>query len=149
MNTPNPAPTEPADPDGAPTTAPGTTAADTDQALTRRATTSGDWIAGLIAYAMLDTAGTPTNLPHLTFPDDDPDTVTRVWQAALAVGFRAGRLDAAPRFHRDTLARHQAALADAGYTAMAALGQQTLTLLPPPPQHPADPDHTDVRGGHE
>lgn len=144
MNTPNPAPTEPANPDDAPTTA-----ADADQTLTRRATTSGDWIAGLIAYAMLDTAGTPTKLPHLTFPDDNPDTVARVWQAALAVGFRAGQLAGAPRFHRDALHRHQTALADAGYTAMANLGQQTLTLLPPPPPHPADPDHTDVRGGHE
>ncbi|MEU1134448.1 hypothetical protein ABZ383_32085 [Streptomyces sp. NPDC005900] len=132
-----------------PETAPTPDTPTTDQTLTARAETSGQWIAGLIATAMLDTVATPHQLPHLLFPDIDPDTVDRIWNLALPVGYRAGQLAAAPRFHRDTLHRLQTALTDAGYTAMARLTQQTRNTLPP--AHPADHEttHHGVRGGHE
>lgn len=145
MTTPNPAAPTPGHPaDDNTTPGPGTV----DAALALRATTSGQWLAGHIALAMLDTVGTPTKLPHLLCPDIDPAIVDRVWNLALPVGYRAGQLAGAPRFHRDTLTRLQTALTDAGYASMAALGQQTLNLMPPPPApvHPADDD---TAWGHE
>lgn len=120
-----------------------------DAALAARCTSSGTWIAGLIAAGLLDTVGRPHKLPEALFPDTDPDIVRAIWDAALPVGYRAGRYAAAPRFHRDTLTRLQHALADAGHHAMAGLVHQTVTTLPPPPtaaEHPADDDT--ARGEH-
>lgn len=134
-----------------PTPTPASDAAAVDQTLADRATSSGQWIAGLIAAAMLDTTGTPAKLPELTFADLNlPDeTITRIWQAGLAVGYRAGLLASRPRFHRDTLTRLQNALHQAGHRTMGRLTAQTLTVLPPAPVHPADTDRDTVRGGHE
>lgn len=124
-------------------------AADVDQALAQRATDSGQQIAGLITAAMLDTAGSPSKLPQYLFPDADPALVQKVWEAAIVVGYRAGKLATAPRFNRDTLARLHAALTDAGHHAMGRLIAQTRTALPPPPVHPADETAGHTRGGHE
>lgn len=75
-------------------------------------------IAGLIAAAQLDTAGSPRKLPMDLFPGADPEVVRVVWERALVVGVRAGRLMGAPRFYRDKLLRLQGVLADAGFVAM-------------------------------
>ncbi|MFF1444082.1 hypothetical protein [Streptomyces sp. NPDC058295] len=122
-----------------------------DQALADTAVTSGAYLAGLIACAMLDTAGRPDKLPEYLFPDLDPADVRRVWQAALAVGLRAGRLSNSPRFHRDTLARLQALLADAGWTAMAHTAHHAArtAATEPEPDHERTPTSSDeTRGGH-
>ncbi|MGV2914768.1 hypothetical protein [Streptomyces alfalfae] len=138
-----------------PTTGP--TGHDQDQVLAERAADSGDWLAGLITAAMLDTAGQPDRLPEYLFADLDlpADTVNRIWRAGLAVGYRAGTLAARPRFHRDTLTRLQAELAVAGYLAMARTTARTLATLGihptdggHPAGHPADGDQHGVRGGH-
>ncbi|MEW2393105.1 hypothetical protein AB0933_32565 [Streptomyces venezuelae] len=121
-----------------------------DQALAERAADSGQWLAGLIATAMLDTAGRPAKLPEYLFADLGlpADVIDRIWQRALAVGYRAGQLAARPRLHRDTLARLQTDLATAGYHAMARHTARTLnTLGPDPRQHPADAD-PHARGDH-
>jgi hypothetical protein len=100
---------------------------------------------------MLDQVGQPGKLPQLLFPDMAESDVWRVWELAIAVGYRAGRMAARPRFNRDTLARLQLALTEAGYTAMAGLADRTAaTITPPTAEHPADPEHDDneVRGEH-
>ncbi|MFJ7023219.1 hypothetical protein ACIQUW_33145 [Streptomyces sp. NPDC101117] len=96
----------------------GAVVARADEALAARHAEVADRLAGLIAAAELDTAGTPRLLPHDLFPDDDPDTVRRVWERALVVGVRAGQLMQAPRFYRDKLWRLQGELAQAGFAAM-------------------------------
>ncbi|WP_405682810.1 hypothetical protein [Streptomyces sp. NBC_01238] len=123
-----------------------------DQALADRCQSSGDYLAGLLAKGMLDSAGTPKKLPELLFPDYDPEMVRVVWEAALPVGYRAGKLAGQPKWTPDALTRLRAALADAGYAAMGALAARSASIHPP--RHPADDeplDHTtsDVRdGGH-
>ncbi|MFI2620434.1 hypothetical protein [Streptomyces sp. NPDC018584] len=137
--------TTPTGPTPATTTSSSRTA-EHDQALTDLATSSGHWLAGLITAGMLDTAGTPDRLPELAFTHHglDPAAVREIWQAGLAVGYRAGRIATTPRLHRDTLTRLQTALTHAGYTAMGRLTAQSLTVTA---VHPADDDT--VRGGHE
>ncbi|MGW0948460.1 hypothetical protein ACWD4O_38720 [Streptomyces sp. NPDC002623] len=122
-----------------------------DRALDGTAHTSAAFLAGLIAAAMLDTVGRPAKLPDLLFPDLPPEAVQRVWDTALAVGYRAGRLAVAPRFHRDTLARLRDALSDAGYTAMARTAGHTAraAAAEPEPDHERTPTGgDDTRGGH-
>ncbi|MFJ4887753.1 hypothetical protein [Streptomyces sp. NPDC088731] len=127
-------------------------AATDDQALASRCQSSGDYLAGLLAAGTLEAAGTPKKLPELLFPDYDPAIVRAVWEAALPVGFRAGKLAGQPRWTPDALTRLRAALADAGYEAMGALAARSASVHPP--RHPADDeplDHTagNVRdGGH-
>ncbi|MFF1298105.1 MULTISPECIES: hypothetical protein [unclassified Streptomyces] len=89
-----------------------------DAVLAARAAAAGEHLAGLIAAAQLDTVGTPRKLATDLFPDDDPETVARVWARALAVGVRAGQLMGTPRFYRDKLATLRGQLEDAGYAAM-------------------------------
>lgn len=122
-----------------------------DQALADRCQSSGDYLAGLIAKGMLDTAGAPKKLPELLFPDHDPDMVRTVWEAALAVGYRAGKLAGQPRWTPDALNRLRAELADAGYAAMGSKAARSAAIHPP--RHPADtepgPETSLVRdGGH-
>lgn len=137
-----------------PTTAPTTATpdqADVDQALAARAVTDGERIAGYIAAAMLDTVGQPTKLPQLLFPDLPAEQVQQVWQTALTVGLRAGRLSAAPRFYRDTLARLQTALAQAGYEAMARTAHRAATAAaaePEPDHERSTPNGDGARGDH-
>ncbi|MET9436973.1 hypothetical protein [Streptomyces sp. NPDC006551] len=117
-------------------------AAAADQVLAERCTTSGEYLAGLIAAAMLDVAGQPEKLPALLFPDLDPQVVERVWNTALPVGFRLGTLVSNPRWTPTALRRLRAALDDAGYTAMGQLADRSARTLDP---HPAD---TDTPRGH-
>jgi hypothetical protein len=128
------------------TPAPDTTT--TDQTLTERCATSGEFLAGIIATSMLATHARPDQLPADLFPHIPEAHVTAVWQRALVVGYRAGRFAGAPRFNRDTLARLQGELAAAGYEAMAALAHLAVTAAAsvPPSEHPADTEQ--VRGEH-
>lgn len=107
-----------------------------DRALADRCQTSGDYLAGLIAHGHLEAAGTPRKLPAALFPDQDPAVVQQVWDAALAVGYRAGQLSVRPTWTRDALDRLQAALTGAGYVAMGRLAARSANLHPP--RHPAD-----------
>ncbi|MEV6165783.1 hypothetical protein AB0L71_28490 [Streptomyces sp. NPDC052052] len=116
-----------------------------DLALTARCQSSGDYLAGIVAKGMLDAVGAPKKLPELLFPDIDPDVVRRIWDAALPVGYRAGKLAARPRWTPEALDRLRAELQDAGYTAMAGLAARSRTVHPP--RHPADDDTHTTRGG--
>ncbi|WP_331756283.1 hypothetical protein OHA04_45275 (plasmid) [Streptomyces sp. NBC_01590] len=122
-----------------------------DQALAGRCQSSGDYLAGLLAAGTLEAVGSPKLLPELLFPDYDPDIVRAVWEAALSVGYQAGKLAGQPKWTPDALNRLRAELADAGYTAMGNLAARSTAVHPP--RHPADDeplDHTTgVRdGGH-
>ncbi|MDK0525040.1 hypothetical protein [Streptomyces sp. ML-6] len=130
------------------TTTPGTTpmptTTHTDQVLADRCQSSGDYLAGILAAAMLDTAGTPTKLPELLFPGVDPTVVRQIWEAALPVGYRAGHLAAQPSWTPEALDRLRAALADAGYTAMAGKAARSASIHPP--RHPADHEPLNLVG---
>ncbi|WP_331731607.1 hypothetical protein OG298_45400 (plasmid) [Streptomyces sp. NBC_01005] len=107
-----------------------------DQALADRCQSSGDYLAGLLAAGTLEAAGAPRKLPELLFPDYDPDIVRAVWEAALPVGYQAGKLAGQPKWTPDALDRLRAALNDAGYTAMGNLAARSAAIHPP--RHPAD-----------
>ncbi|MDX2658328.1 hypothetical protein PV402_39775 [Streptomyces scabiei] len=92
-----------------------------DEVLAGRAAESGRLLAGLILAAELDTAGAPRKLPADLFPDVDPVVVQAVWDRALVVGIRAAQFLAAPRFHRDRLARLQGELEAAAFAAMGSM----------------------------
>lgn len=111
-----------------------------DAVLTGRAMSSGQYLAGLIANAQLETVGTPDKLPADQFPDDDPAVVQRVWDRALAVGFHMGRSDASSsRFQEDKLARGQELLVEAGFHAMAGTVGRSRGLVERARQaHPVD-----------
>lgn len=120
-----------------------------DRALADRCQSSGDYIAGLLAAGHLEAAGTVRKLPTALFPDWDPDMVQAVWDAALPVGYQAGRLSVRPTWTPDALARLRTALDEAGFAAMGRLAARSAALHPP--RHPADTD-TDTAvvrdGGH-
>ncbi|MEU6016938.1 hypothetical protein ABZ826_23675 [Streptomyces sp. NPDC047515] len=134
-------------PDTTPETAVATAepSAPADQILAERCQSSGEYLAGLLAAAMLDTAGTPKKLPELLFPDVDPWVVRQIWDAALPVGFRAGKLAAQPSWTPEALDRLRAQLQDAGYEAMAGKAARSRSIHPP--RHPADADARTTRNG--
>ncbi|PVC80574.1 hypothetical protein DBP19_36160 [Streptomyces sp. CS090A] len=123
-------------------TTPSTTAAPSpaavDQALAERCQTSGDYIAGLLTHGHLEAAGTVTKMPTALFPDWPADMVQAVWEAALPVGFHAGRVSVRPTWAPDALNQACEALDGAGYTAMGRLAARSAALHPP--RHPADAD---------
>lgn len=106
-----------------------------DAALVARASSSGVFLAGLIANAELETVGRPDKLPADLFPHVDPAVVQAIWDRALAVGLHAGRVSAAPRLYRDQFARVQAQFAEVGFEAMGRAVGRSLRLVAP---HPAD-----------
>ncbi|WP_331728976.1 hypothetical protein OG693_39135 (plasmid) [Streptomyces sp. NBC_01259] len=114
----------------------GTDIAGADQVLADRCQTAGDYLAGLIAKGMLDAASRPSKLPELMFPDADPALVRAVWEAALAVGYRAGKEAARPTWTPDALRRLRAELDAAGFAAMGRMAGRSASLHPP--RHPAD-----------
>lgn len=116
------------------TTTPATAAV--DQALANRAASSAEFLAGILAAAELDAAGQPSKLPADLFPDVDPTVVQEVWNVAIVVGYRMGRISARPQWDAAGLRRLRAALAEAGYDAMAGQVDRSLTTL----QHPGDTD---------
>jgi hypothetical protein len=112
-----------------------------DQHLADRCTSHGDYLAGLLAAALLDTVALPDRLPTALFTDTDPHTVDAIWRLALAVGFRAGRLAVRPAFTPDHLIHIHHGLATAGYDAMARLAHRSAHAHQPadhdqPPGHP-------------
>lgn len=109
-----------------------------DRLLAARAAGSGEFLAGLVAAAMLDTVGRPDRLPADLFPGLPEEAVAAVWERALAVGFRAGQFAAAPRLNRDVLARLRGELAAAGWEAMAGVAGQAVAVVETGPVHPAD-----------
>lgn len=108
-----------------------------DAVLAGRAMSSGEFLAGLIASAMLEQVGRPDKLPSLMFPDEDPMVVQKIWDAALAVGLHAGRRSSNARLYRDELDRVQEALRAAGHEAMAGLVSRSRRLVAPE-GHPVD-----------
>jgi hypothetical protein len=120
-----------------PDAAPDPAAVDTE--LAARARADGEFIAGLILAAELDTVGSPRKLPMDLWPDADPAVVAEVWARALAVGVRAGRFMSAPRFYRDKLHTLQDRLAEAGFAAMGrAVGPAVAAAYRVPERHPVD-----------
>jgi hypothetical protein len=110
-----------------------------DFVLAGRAVSAGAHIAGLIAAAQMDTAGTPRKLPADMWPDEDPVLVQAIWDRALVVGVRAGQLMGAPRFNRDKLARLQGQLMEAGHVAMGGMVARSLSTVEQVPEpHPVD-----------
>lgn len=110
-----------------------------DAVLAERARSDGEFIAGLILAAELDTVGSPRKLPMDLWPDADPAVVAEVWSRALAVGVRAGRFMSAPRFYRDKLASLQGQLAEAGFAAMGrGVGPAVEEAYRAPGWHPMD-----------
>ena len=110
----------------------------TDAVLTGRAMSSGEYLAGLIARAELETVGTPARLPADLFPDVDPVVVQQVWDRALAVGVQAGRAYWAPRLHPDELEASRARLAEAGFHAIGGMVGRSGRLVVRARQHPGD-----------
>lgn len=106
---------------------PGAEVARADEALAARNAAAAERLAGIIADAQLDTAGSPRKLPMDLFPDFPPEMVQAVWERALVVGVRAGQLMQAPRFYRDKLHRLQAELTQAGYAAMGRAARKPLS----------------------
>lgn len=110
-----------------------------DAVLAGRAMSSGEFLAGLIANAELETVGQPDRLARDLWPDVDPVVVQAVWDRALAVGLHAGRRSASPRLFGDEMARVSAKLSEAGYHAMAGLVARSRRLVAPETaSHPAD-----------
>ncbi|MFR9794192.1 hypothetical protein ACL07V_37155 [Streptomyces sp. MB22_4] len=113
-----------------------------DAVLMGRAVSSGQYLAGLVAAAELETVGRPEKLPadlFPEFPDLDPAVVQAVWDRALAVGFHAGRLSAAPRLFRDQLDRVAGQFEAAGFHAMAGSVRRSRNLVAPVRDgHPGD-----------
>src|SRR5690606_31974550 len=105
---------------------------------------SGEFLAGLIASALLEEVGRPEKLPAVLFPDVDPRVVQEIWQLALAVGLRAGRRASNARLYGDELDRVQGALREAGFHAMAGLVSRSRRLVAPE-GHPVDGERP---GGH-
>ncbi|MFC8008741.1 hypothetical protein [Streptomyces cinereoruber] len=117
---------------------PAPTTADVDQALAERAADSGQYLAGLISTGMLHVAGRPEKVPTLLFPDIPAEMVDRIWPTALAVGYWLGKVVEKPRLDADGVRRLKAALAEAGYEAMAGQAARSLATAHTP--HPADTD---------
>jgi hypothetical protein len=121
----------------------------TDAVLTGRAMSSGQYLAGLLAGAELETVGRPEKLPadlFPDFPDLDPVALQAVWDRALAVGFHAGRVSAAPRLFRDQMDRVAGAFETAGFNAMAGSVRRSRALVAPEWEvHPAD---SEIGGEH-
>jgi hypothetical protein len=113
-----------------------------DTELAARARSAGEYIAGLIAAAELDTVGTPRKLPMDVWPQSDlalQELVHEVFQRGVAVGFRAGRFFGTPRFYRDKLVSLQRRLAEAGYAAMGrTVGPAVEAAWRAPEWHPVD-----------
>lgn len=112
-----PAPTAPATAD----------VAAVDKALTQRAVTSADMLTGILAAGTLDAVGQPGKLPTALWPDVPEELVAAIYGHGLAVGYRAGRIVSAPQWDPEQFDRLRTALAEAGYTAMAARVQVTAS----------------------
>lgn len=114
-----------------------------DAMLCGRASSSGEFLAGLILNGQLETVGRPDRLPADLFPHVDPAVVQAIWDRALAVGLHAGRVSASPRLYRDQMLRVQGELEAVGFEAMARLVGRSRRLVA---SHPADGETARARG---
>ena len=117
----------------------------TDAVLTGRvmasgqAMSSGEFWAGLLAAALVDTAGSPRKLPVDMWPDVDPVVVQEIWDRACVVAGRAAQFASSPWLHRDRLQRLQEQLTEAGFHAMGGSVARSRRLVAPEVGvHPAD-----------
>ncbi|MFG2359339.1 hypothetical protein [Streptomyces sp. NPDC048521] len=104
--------------------------------MTGQAVSSAEFWAGLLAAALVDTAGSPRKLPADMWPEQDPVVVQEIWDRAAVVVSRAAQFAASPWLHRDRLQGLQERLAEAGFHAMAGSVQRSLRLVVS--GHPAD-----------
>ncbi|ACX71100.1 alpha-L-rhamnosidase [Streptomyces phage ZL12] len=118
-----------------------------DRALADRCQSSGDYLAGLLAAGHLEAAGTVRKLPTAMFPDWPAEMVQAVWDAAVPIGFQAGRTSVRPTWAPDALHTASTVLNDAGYEAMGRLAARSATLHPP--RHPADGEQSAWYRGEE
>lgn len=116
-----------------------------DAVLDARNTAAAVRLAGLLADAQLDTAGSVRKLPQDEFPEFPAEMVQAVWERALVVGMRAAELQRAPYFYRDKLARLRGELEAAGF---AAMGRSSARVLAGPTAYPElhVVDDEEVRG---
>ncbi|MCA1223438.1 hypothetical protein [Streptomyces sp. 8L] len=111
----------------------------TDLMCAGMATSSGQFLAGLMADGMLDAVGQPEMLPRYLFPDVDPAVLDEVAKLYAAAGFRAGLIAANPSFRRDELEAHRAALSGAAFHAMAGQVARSASIASRATEsHPAD-----------
>ncbi len=111
----------------------------TDAVLTGRAMSSGEYLAGILAAAELDTAGTVRKLPMDLWPDEDPAVVQAVWDRAVVVAWRAAQIALTPWLHRDRLQDLQAALTEAGFHAMGgSVARSRRLVVRAEVEHPVD-----------
>jgi hypothetical protein len=109
-----------------------------DDALVHRARTSAEYLTGLVAEGMLDVVGKPHRLPELLFPHLDPAGVREVWNTALAVGYRAGKVAHRPVWDTAALDRLRCALYEAGYRGMGRVVEATAYTAPSRPEPAGD-----------
>lgn len=111
----------------------------TDLTCAGMATSSGQFLAGLMADGMLDAVGRPEKLTRFLFPDVDPAVVDEIFNLGAAAGFRAGRVHANPGFRRDELEAHRAVLDAIGFHAMPGQVARSAALVSRAAgTHPAD-----------
>jgi hypothetical protein len=104
-----------------------------------RVMSSGAYLAGLLAAAQVDTAGTPRKLPADLWPEVDPVVVQEIWDRACVVAWRAAQYAGSAWLHRETLAGLQTQLEEAGHVAMAGLvGRSREVVVRSGLVHPAD-----------
>ncbi|MFJ7297583.1 hypothetical protein [Streptomyces collinus] len=104
--------------------------------LSGAAMSSGEFWAGLVAAALVDTAGSPTRLAADVWPEVDPVVAQQMWDRACAVARRTVEFAQAPYLYRDRLERLQGELAEAGFHAMAGSVGRSVRLAVG--AHPAD-----------
>ena len=99
--------------------------------MTGQALNSGEFWAGLLAAALVDTAGSPRKLPADMWPDVDPVVVQEIWDRACVVATRASQFALSPWLHRDRLESLRGQLTQAGYEAMGGSVARSLRLVAP------------------
>lgn len=100
-----------------------------DMVLAGRHVSTGQYLAGLMAAAELETAGRVDRLPHDLFPDVDPVLVQEVWERACAVAWRAAERYFTARQDPAVLAGLKADLEEAGHAAMAGMVGRSLSVV--------------------
>lgn len=110
------------------------------------ATSSGQFIAGLLAYGQLESVGTPRRLVEGLLPEMDPVVRQEVTDRLLAIGYQAGRLSVRPQFHGEELAKARDLLAQAGFAAMAGQVTRSLNTVAPRSGRGAAVDGESARG---
>lgn len=106
-----------------------------------QAVASGQYLAGLILAAQLDTAGTPQQLIHDLHPDVDPVERQEIWDRGLAVGIRVAALMLSPRrsLTLDELRQFKAQLEEVGHAAMTGMVARSAGMAAKlAPAHPVD-----------